>query len=81
MNEELTRKQQIIMTANSLRKDNCYIVNRIEEGQQKIIICVECKKETDLSESEEYGAAVRMFKVRDGMCVGCYHKLTGKLVY
>ncbi len=81
MSKGLTNKQKIIMTANSLRKDECYIVSKIEEGQQRIIICVKCKKETDLSESVEYGAAVAMFKARDGMCVSCYYKLTGNLVY
>ena len=39
------------------------------------------ERNVDLSESEEYGAAVAMFKNRDGMCVGCYYKLTGNLVY
>lgn len=81
MSKELTTKQKLIMGANSLRTDGCYIESRIEEGQQRIIKCVGCQKDTDLSESVEYGAAVAMFKARDGMCVSCYHKLTGKLVY
>ena len=81
MSKELSSKQRIIMEANARRKDDCYVVSKIEEGQQRIITCVECKKDTDLSESVEYGAAVEMFRVRDGMCVGCYRKKTGKLVY
>lgn len=78
---KLSNKQKIIMGANALRKDNCYIISKIEKGQQKIIVCVKCKKETDLTESVEYGAAVHMFEVRGGMCVGCYYKETGELVY
>jgi len=77
----LTNKQEKIMATNSLRKDNYYIVSKREKGQQKIIKCKECKREFDLSESVEYGAAVEMFRARGGLCVGCYHKLTGKLVY
>jgi len=77
----LTKRQELIKLANSLRTDNYYVVSKIEPGQQKIITCVECKKETDLSESVEYGAAVQMFIERDGMCVGCYYKKTGEMVY
>lgn len=79
--KKLTNKQKIIMAANSLRKDDFYVISKIEKGQQKIFKCKKCKKEFDLSKSEEYGAAVEMFHRRGGMCVGCYYKETGKLVY
>ena len=81
MAERLTNKQIMIMTANSSRQDNCYIVSKREKGQQKIFKCPKCKTDFDLSESVEYGAAVEMFRKRDGMCVGCYFKKTGKLIY
>ena len=81
MSEKLTNKQKMIATANSVRTDNCYIVSKREKGQQKIIVCIDCKKDFDLSESVEYGAAVRMFEVREGRCVGCHYKKTGDLVY
>ena len=75
MSKGLSNKQKMIMVANSLRKDDYYIVSKIEEGQQKIITCVKCKKETDLSESVEYGEAVKMFAVRNGMCMACHREL------
>ena len=81
MSIKLTDKQERIMTANSLRSDNVYIISKIEEGQQRIFKCPECEEEFDLSESVEYGAAVEMFRKRNGMCVGCNFKLTGELVY
>lgn len=77
----LTNKQKMIKTVNSLRNDGHYIKSKIEKGQQRIFKCTKCKKDFDLSKSEEYGAAVEMFNKRDGMCVGCYFKLTGELVY
>ena len=81
MSKELTRRQEMVMGANSLRTDNYYIVSKIEKGQQKIFTCKICRKDIDLTDSVEYGAAVAMFHRRDDMCVGCYYKLTGKLVY
>ena len=81
MKKELTNKQKMIALANSLRNDSYYIISKREKGQQKIFTCPKCKEDFDLSKSEEYGAAVEMFRVRDGMCVGCYYKWTGKLVY
>ncbi len=81
MNKKLTSAQKIIGTANSLRNDGYYIVNKRKKGQQKIFTCSKCKKDFDLSDSVEYAAAVRMFRVRDGLCVGCHYKLTGNLVY
>lgn len=79
--KRLTPKQEMIKTINALRKDNTYIISKREKGQQKIFRCPKCNKDFDLSNSEEYGAAVEMFKKRDGACVGCYYKLTGKLLY
>lgn len=79
--DKLTKKQELIKAINALRKDNTYIISKGEEGQQKIFKCPECNKEFDLSNSLEYGAAVEMFEKRNGMCVGCYYKLTGKLLY
>jgi len=81
MGKKLTHKQKMITTANSLRQDNYYTISKREKGQQKIFKCSKCKKNFDLSKSEEYEAAVEMFRARDGMCVGCYYKLTGELVY
>jgi len=77
----LTKNQKIATLANELRKDNYFITNKIEPGQKKIFICPECKKKFDLSKSLEYGAAVEMFEARGGLCVGCYYKKTGELVY
>jgi len=79
--EKLTNRQILIKNVNTLRKDNTYIISRIEEGQQKIFKCPKCNKDFDLSNSQEYGIAVEMFEKRDGMCVGCYYKATGKLLY
>lgn len=79
--EKLTNKQKMIKDLNALRNDNYYIISKIEKGQQKIFECKECNKKFDLSDSEEYGAAVEMFEKRDDACVGCYYKLTGELVY
>ncbi|KKK42082.1 hypothetical protein LCGC14_2348870 [marine sediment metagenome] len=81
MRKKLTRKQEVIKRINSLREDNYYIVSKIEKGQKAIFECSKCKKKFDLSNSVEYGAAVEMFKKRNDMCVGCYYKKTGKLVY
>lgn len=71
----------MIIAINSSRKDGYYIKSKKKKGQQKIFKCATCKKDFDLSDSEEYGAAVVMFEARNGNCVGCYYKLTGKLVY
>ena len=62
-------------------KDNYYVVSKIKPGQKKIFKCPKCEKEIDLSESVEYGRAVSMFEQRDGMCVGCYYKETGVLLF
>ncbi len=78
---ELTLKQEIVKAINALREDNTYIISKREKGQKKIFRCPKCNKNFDLSNSQEYGLAVEMFKKRDGKCVGCYHKLTGRLVY
>lgn len=78
---KLTNKQKIIKAANALRKDNRFIVSKIEKGQQKTFKCPECGESFDLSKSVEYGAAVEMFEKRNGMCVGCYYKKTGVLLY
>jgi len=79
---KLTNRQKIVKVANAMRTDNHYVVSRIEKGQQKIFKCTgPCGKNFDLSESVEYGAAVAMFEARDGMCVGCYYKKTGVLLY
>lgn len=77
----LTSKQEMVRAVNASRNDGYYIKSRREKGQQRIFKCVTCKKDFDLSESVEYGAAVAMFEARDGNCVSCYRKLTGKLVY
>jgi len=79
--EDLSNKQKIIKVANSKRKDNLFIVSKIEEGQQKIFICNDCGVERDFSESVEYGAAVSMWNQRGGTCVGCYYKKTGEMLY
>lgn len=79
--KKLTKKQEIIKCANSSRTDNIFIVSKIKPGQQKIFRCLKCNEKFDLSESVEYGLAVEMFKKRDDMCVRCYYKKTGKLVY
>ena len=79
--KKLTIRQILIKNVNALRKDNIYIISKREKGQQKIFKCPKCNKDFDLSNSQEYGAAVEMFEKRDGMCVGCYYKLTGKLLY
>lgn len=81
MRRGLTSKQKAVMAVNSLRTDDYYIKSKREKGQQKIIKCVECKEDFDLSDSEEYGAAVAMFEARNGMCVGCCYKLAGNLVH
>lgn len=78
---KLTNRQILIKNVNASRKDNTYIISKREKGQQKIFKCPKCNKDFDLSNSEEYGLAVEMFEKRDGMCVGCYYKLTGKLLY
>lgn len=79
---KLTSKQRLIKTVNALRNDNYYIKSKIEKGQQKTFKCKgECGKRFDFSESEEYGAAVEMWEARGGMCVGCYYKKTGELLY
>lgn len=78
---KLTNRQKLIKDINASRKDNTYIISKREKGQQKIFRCPKCNKDFDLSNSEEYGAAVEMFGKRNGMCVGCYYKLTGKLLY
>ena len=81
MSKELTSKQKMVMAVNSSRTDSYYIKSKREKGQKRIFKCPTCKKDFDLSDSEEYGAAVAMFEARDGNCVGCYYKLTGDLVY
>jgi len=78
---KLTRKQKLIKTANRMRTDDCYVVSKIEKGQQKIFTCPKCKEKFDLSKSVEYGEAVAMFESRGGLCVGCYFKKTGDLLY
>ena len=79
--KDLSVKQIIIGAANAQRKDSFYIVSKIEKGQQKIFKCLMCKKKFDLSDSEEYGAAVSMFNRRKGLCAGCYYKKTVELLY
>lgn len=81
MSTELTGKQKIILSANASRKDNTYIVSKREEGQLRFITCPVCETKFDLEDSVEYGAAIAMFKARDGLCVGCHYKKTGDLVY
>ena len=78
---KLTNRQRLIKNVNASRKDNIYIISKREKGQQRIFKCPKCNKDFDLSNSQEYGAAVEMFEKRDGMCVGCYYKETGKLLY
>ena len=79
--KDLSNKQKIILTANSVGTDNTFIVSKIEEGQQKIFKCVECGVERDFSDSVEYGSAVHMWNQRGGMCAACYRKKTGILLY
>jgi hypothetical protein len=78
---ELTKEQIIITTANELRKDDSFVMNRPEKGQQVIFKCESCGEERDFSNSVEYGAAVTMWKRRGNKCVMCYMKETGELLY
>ena len=75
---KLTNKQKI---ATALSSGNRYIVNKREKGQRRFFKCPKCKKKFDLSKSVEYGAAVEMFEARGDLCVGCYYKKTGEMLY
>ncbi len=79
--KDLSNKQKILREANAQRTDNFYIVSKIEKGQQKIFKCSECGSKFDFSKSIEYGAAVDMWNQRGNLCVGCYYKKTGELLY
>ena len=79
--KDLSNKQKIALTANSVRTDDTFIISRIEDKQQKIFKCTECGVERDFSNSVEYGSAVHMWDRREGMCVSCYYKKTGELLY
>lgn len=81
MKTKLTKKQIIITTANKRRTNNTFIINKVEEGQQTIFVCIDCKEERDFSKSVEYGSAVTMWRERGNRCVTCYRKLTGELLY
>lgn len=66
-----SRKQQIISLINESRKDNSYIVNKREEGQQELFICNCCKKEFNFANSIDYVGAVDQWKQNGSKCYAC----------
>ena len=70
---EYSRKQQIISEANRIRKDNSYIINKREEGQQAKFKCRCCGKEHDFSKSIDYVGAVDQWEQLGGKCYACGH--------
>ena len=68
---EYSREQRIISLANRSRKDNYYIINKMEEGQKAIFKCSCCGKDFDLSDSQDYVGAVDQWEQFGGKCYAC----------